>query len=104
FLDAKATPDGGFILAGSDTAYVYNKDEYLKKYIQGRPWLVKTDKDGNVLWRVSSLDVDPFNASFTSVQVTSDGGIIASGYGSPFTQPSKYYIAKYNNNGTKLWY
>src|SRR6266571_857484 len=61
FFDAKVCSDNGFILAGSDTAYQYNKEEFLKKYIGGRPWLEKTNKDGNVLWHISSTDVDPYN-------------------------------------------
>lgn len=31
FYDVKRMPDGGFILAGSDTGYVYNQEAYLKK-------------------------------------------------------------------------
>src|SRR6266542_6753195 len=105
FFDGKCTTDSVFILAGSDTAYQYNKEEFLKKYVQGRPWLVKTDKDGNVLWRTTSQDVDPYNSSFTSIQQVSSGGIIAVGYGRvAFPQPQKFYIAKYNNNGGQLWY
>ncbi|MGH2565611.1 MAG: hypothetical protein ACRDE5_13935, partial [Ginsengibacter sp.] len=104
FFDAKVTSKNDFILAGSDTSYPYNKGEFLKKYIQGRPWLVKTDKDGNVLWRISSLDVDPGTSSFTAEQIDGNGEITAVGYGSVNPQPDKFYIAKYDSDGIQLWH
>jgi uncharacterized repeat protein (TIGR01451 family) len=104
FFDVKNTPDGGFILAGADTSYNYIEEDYLKKEIVGRPWLIKTDKEGNILWRETSTDVDPHTGSFTAVLVLSDNNILAVGYGGLSGQAQKYLIAKYDNNGARLWY
>lgn len=103
FFDVKRMPDGGFILAGSDTGYVYNQEAYLIKGPQSRPFLARTNKDGNVLWSLYSTDVYYASSSFTSVSVNSGGDIVAAGYGSGYMQPVKYLIAKYDSNGTKLW-
>lgn len=103
FFDAKRMPDGGFILAGSDTGYTYSKESYLKKDPQSRPFLTRTDEDGNVLWSLYSTDVYSFSGFFASVDVSSAGDIIAVGCGSGYMQPVKCLIAKYDLNGNKVW-
>lgn len=104
FFDAKKMQDGGFILAGFDTAFTYTKQDLLKKYAPGRPKLIRTDKDGAIQWQTYNYDVSYAGSSFTSVQTVSDG-IIAAGYGSAsYGGIPKYYIAKFDDNGNKLWY
>jgi hypothetical protein len=102
-FDAKKMPDGGFILVGNDSAYSYNKESYLKKNVGSRPFMLRVDKDGNSLWHLNFNGVDPYNASFTSVDVTSTGDIIVTGYGRNYPQPVKYFIAKYTSDGIPIW-
>jgi hypothetical protein len=107
FFDAKHMPDGGFILAGCDTAYGYDKEAFFKKDVIARPFLVRADKDGNKLWHLISTDVNYYFSSFTSVDVDATGDIIVAGYGIPVginaSTPVKYLVTKYNSNGTKIW-
>lgn len=104
FFDAKKMQDGGFILAGFDTAFTFTKEDLLKKYTTGRPKLIRTDKNGSIQWQTYDYHVSNSGSSFTSVQPVSDG-IVATGYGSTsYGGLVKYYIAKFDDNGNELWY
>lgn len=109
FYDIKATPDSGFILAGGDSAFIFNKNDYLANDISqdfAMPWLVKVDKNGSVVWRFSYQGYpQPYMGSFNSVIVESNGDIVSVGYGSVFSgYPIELYISKLSANGTQLWY
>lgn len=105
FFDAKLMPDKGYILAGFDTFYSYNKNEYLKKYsADSRARLIRVDKDGTMEWEAFSFEGGGIVSSFASVNLTSGDKIIAAGYANAPTGPDKFYIAKYDDNGTQAWY
>lgn len=96
------TSDGGYILAGMTKKQV--GDEY------GSAWLAKTDAQGNELWN-KTLSPPTYNSQYIftvggsakSVQPTSDGGYILTGW---LDQPGIGrwpWILKTDDKGNVIW-
>ena len=94
-----ATPDGNFIVVGysSSVAKIDRIDN--NKGL----WLMKINGEGKKIWDKSFDDGEIVNSSIICVN---DGFIIAgaiiTGYYNG-RNTSDYWIAKFNNNGIKLW-
>jgi uncharacterized repeat protein (TIGR01451 family) len=105
FYDIKATPDKGFIAVGTDSvSSSFSKTAIDSKTYSELTFIAKLDSGGNVIWRRSN-PVLGHNAAFTSVEIASDGGYVATGYAfvnSPF-DTSQLFIQKYSSTGTLLW-
>ncbi len=98
----RETSDGGFIVAG----YKFYPEDYSSDL-----FLMKTDAEGDSLWsRVIDVDAED---GLSSVQETSDGGFIATGWvgeegpigdlrGS-FGGIHNVYLLKTDSNGDTLW-
>lgn len=121
FYRATQCPDGGLLLAGTDNCgsagNMSARDVSPGNF--SRAVLIKTDKDGNLLWeRVLSGDGAD---SFRDVCVLTDGTIVAIGYMGGYSyetgdwtdvaKPSGDYdkissavIAAYKQDGTPLWH
>jgi len=81
-LSAEQTPDGGYIIGGSN-------------------WLTKTDATGNVEWEKT---LDPDSASWASFQQTSDGAYITCG-GKASSEPGETnaWLLKVDAAGEDEW-
>ncbi|MDX8549446.1 hypothetical protein KHC33_01665 [Methanospirillum sp. J.3.6.1-F.2.7.3] len=103
--DIAVLPDGGYILCG----YSMSSNGNLRRHLGGGDlWLVRLDKDGNILWQQtyggSRRD------SGTSVTITGDNAIVAcgntnstDGMVSGNRTSSDVWIIKTDMNGTLLW-
>jgi hypothetical protein len=85
FMSIAERERGGFIIAGQ---------------LEGDPFLMTTDSDGNSLWTAAYDDWS--GGRFNSVVEAQDGGIIAAGYTG---NGSGNYatVAKFDENGSLLW-
>lgn len=101
--DVQITSDKGFVLAGADTGFTLTPGLLLEQNMGGRPWIVKTDSAGNVLWRTVLNGVDPHKSAFTSVTQAADGGFVAVGFEGGFPDSSQLLIAKFNSAGIFQW-
>lgn len=87
------TSDGGYIVVG----HTLSSDGDVIGHISGWDiWLVKLDKDGNILWQkiFSSTDYD----YGYSVQQTTDDGYIVAGRLWPYA-----WVGKFDNTGKYIW-
>ncbi len=88
------TNDGGFIISG-----------YTRSYgtMNGRNvWLIKTDAGGNMLWN-NTYGGNNDDEGY-SVQLTSDGGYIITGYTKSFGfGGTDVYLIKTDSLGNKIW-
>jgi hypothetical protein len=87
----KQTLDGGYILAGYSG--VFEAGEYV--------WLIRTDTNGIELWnKTFSRGAD--NVA-SSLQQTSDGGYILSGYTRPDGGDYNAWLIKTDSHGNEQW-
>lgn len=107
FYDMKVTSDMGLIMVGIDTGFLpLSNPLFPEKNIGGRPWIVKTDSSGNVIWKRIFEGIDPHNSLFTSVVQSADGGFVAVGKARinfPVSDTGQVLVAKYSSNGTLVW-
>lgn len=88
----RKTSDGGMILGGSTDSSGAGTSDGL---------LVKLDSSGNILWQKTYGGTD--NDYFTSIQQTSDGGYIATGYSMSFGIGGDFWVVKTDSLGNVLW-
>src|SRR3989338_1902056 len=100
-LSVQQTTDGGYVAIG----YIHYYDQNGPVYIYGRDiYLVKTDKDGNVLWN-KTFGIGNKTALGNGLndvkvfQQTSDGGYVLAGQGAD----RRLYLLKADSNGNKVW-
>ena len=87
------TSDGGFILTGSTYSYGAGELDLL---------LIKTDENGDTIWTKTYGGSE--NDCGNSVQQTSDGGYIITGYtGSTGVNYNRVLLIKTNINGDIVW-
>ncbi|KYK23368.1 hypothetical protein AYK24_01105 [Thermoplasmatales archaeon SG8-52-4] len=86
------TTDGGFIVGGYVYYYSTNK---------GFVYLLKTDSSGNYKWSVT-LGGPELDEGF-SVQQTSDGGYIITGFTDSFSIGRDVYLIKTDSTGKLIW-
>jgi len=87
------TADGGFIVTGVTRSYGAGNDDV---------YLVKTDSNGDTIW-TQTYGGGNYEVG-NSVQQTTDGGYIVSGYtGSIVGDYSDVYLIKTDSNGDTIW-
>jgi len=88
------TTDGGYIIAGYSTSF--GSEQW------GDVYLIKTDDAGSEVW--SKTFGGEFEDMATSIQQTSDGGYIITGYTYPLgTEDMDVYLIKTDSNGSEVW-
>jgi len=87
----KQTPDGGFIVAGQTTSLGNPYDA----------WLIKTDSEGYEEW--SQTYGGPGMEVAYSVDLTSDGGYVFTGYGPNATGGDSILLVKTDSYGNREW-
>jgi hypothetical protein len=103
------TNDGGYVLVGSSDSYrSFEKSEDSRGVFDF--WVVKLDKKGNIQW---DKTLGGYDYEFGSgVDLTSDGGIIVSGFSQSNMSGEKtensrggfdYWVVKLDMNGNKQW-
>jgi protein involved in ribonucleotide reduction len=87
---ARQTSDGGYIISGITSS----------EYSAGGAWLIKTDSSGRKVW--DKIFYEDGGAGGTSVQQTSDGGYIVTGWANPldFTE---FWLLKTDELGNTVW-
>ncbi|MVM33915.1 hypothetical protein GO755_28015 [Spirosoma sp. HMF4905] len=104
------TADGGFLLAGNKSGYVY---EPGKTTLVSTSWLVKIDGNGNKVWEKTLQTLIGDNTLEDAI-ATSDGGFLLgastnAGAGGDKSQAAKgrvtmdYWVIKLDSQGNKVW-
>jgi hypothetical protein len=88
--DVKQTTDNGFIITG----YTY----YIP-YSSFNLFLIKTNLNGDLIWKKSFTEFYVGHCNGISVQQTNDGGYIAGG-----NQDGRVFLVKLNMSGDTSWY
>jgi len=84
------TTDGGYIISGTTSDFATGNSEV---------YLIKTDSAGDLLWSKTFGGMNEDRGS--SIQQTTDGGYIASGY--TYNFGAGIYLIKTDVNGDTLW-
>jgi hypothetical protein len=88
----KQTPDGGYILAGSEVFLLPDGNPGTAS------WLAKTTSTGTLSWQ--HIFYGPSASSgFQSVRLTSDGGYVAAGTTGDFADADNFWLVKTDSNG-----
>ncbi len=87
----QATPDGGFILTGTESSYETDTDLLI----------IKLDANGTLIWKkiYGTIDADQGE----SIQQLSDGGFIIAGMSAHGGGSYDMYIVRTNSSGDSLW-
>jgi hypothetical protein len=89
------TSDGGYIVAGTTASYIYARNS-------GDVWLIKTDSSGNMAWN-KTFDGSGNDWAY-SVQQTSDGGYIVTGYTYSYeADDADVLLIKADSSGNMAW-
>jgi len=93
-LSIKQTSDGGYIIVGITSSYAKHGTDI---------WLIKTDSNGNEEWNKTFGDFgeSEYEGAF-SVQQTSDGGYIITGYCQP--KDRNVVLLKTDSSGNMEWF
>ncbi|MFA7714624.1 MAG: prepilin-type N-terminal cleavage/methylation domain-containing protein [Candidatus Paceibacterota bacterium] len=91
-LSAQQTSDGGYIMAGRTNSFGAGNYDTL---------LVKLDSSGNLSWAKTIGGTG--NEWSKSVQQTSDGGYILSGFTTSFGVGNNFLITKLDSSGNASW-
>lgn len=87
------TPEGNYVIAGWTKSFNAKEED---------GYIIKINKDGKILWQktVGGVGWD----TFTSLQMTNDGGYVAAGFTSSKGSGAwDIYIVKIDANGKMLW-
>ena len=101
----KATPDGGYIVAGNNRS---NDGDVSGNHGSYDYWIVKLDSTGAIMWQKSLGGTGADYAR--AIENTLDGGYIVAGYTSSNNGDvtgnhgeQDYWIVKLDGNGTMVW-
>jgi len=89
--DIQATPDGGFILTGTESSFTTDGDLLI----------IKLDANGNLIWKKIYGTVDIEKGE--SIQRLQDGGYIIAGMSTHGAGGYDMYVVRTNSTGDSLW-
>ncbi len=92
FCSGRQTSDGGYIITGLTTNLALGTDN---------AFLLKTDSNGDSLWS-NEYGGSEFDIGF-SVQQTTDGGYVVTGWTDSFSESRDVYLFKTNSLGQEIW-
>ncbi len=89
--DIQATPDGGFILTGTETSFTTDADLLI----------IKLGAAGNLIWKKIYGTVDAEQGE--SIKQLPDGGYVIAGMSSHGAGGYDMYVVRTNSTGDSLW-
>ncbi|HLG31645.1 MAG TPA: T9SS type A sorting domain-containing protein [Ignavibacteriaceae bacterium] len=89
--DIQATPDGGFILTGTESSFQTDTDLLI----------IKLNPNGNLIWKKIYGTVDAEQGEY--IQQLQDGGYIIAGMSSHGAGGYDMYVVRTNGAGESLW-